>query len=51
MFVAASEDRPSALIVVAPDRSTGSLHAAELLETTAERIAAAWLRDRPERTP
>jgi glycerate kinase len=33
-----------------PDAASSMRHAAELLETTAERIAAAWLRDRPERT-
>ena len=33
-----------------PDPERSMRHAAELLETTAERIAAAWLRDRPERT-
>jgi glycerate 2-kinase len=34
-----------------PDPERSMRHAADLLETTAERIAAAWLRDRPERTP
>ncbi|WP_346619390.1 glycerate kinase [Blastococcus montanus] len=34
-----------------PDPQRSMRHAADLLETTAERIAAAWLRDRPERTP
>jgi glycerate kinase len=34
-----------------PDPGRSMRRAAELLETTAERIAAAWLRDRPERTP
>jgi glycerate kinase len=33
-----------------PDAELSMRHAADLLETTAERIAAAWLRDRPERT-
>jgi glycerate kinase len=33
-----------------PDTALSMRHAAQLLETTAERIAAAWLRDRPERT-
>jgi glycerate kinase len=34
-----------------PDAELSMRHAADLLETTAERIAATWLRDRPERTP
>jgi len=34
-----------------PDAELSMRHAAVLLETTAERIAAAWLRDLPERTP
>jgi glycerate kinase len=34
-----------------PDPELSMRHAADLLETTAERIAATWLRDRPERTP
>jgi glycerate 2-kinase len=33
-----------------PDAGRSMRHAAELLETTAERIAAVWLLDRPERT-
>jgi glycerate 2-kinase len=33
-----------------PDPERSMRHAAALLETTAERIAAAWPRDRPERT-
>jgi glycerate 2-kinase len=33
-----------------PDAELSMRHAADLLEATAERIAAAWLRDRPERT-
>jgi glycerate kinase len=33
-----------------PDAELSMRHAADLLETAAERIAAAWLRHRPERT-
>ncbi|MGY1915967.1 glycerate kinase [Blastococcus sp. SYSU DS0973] len=34
-----------------PDLERSMRHATDLLETTAERIAAGWLRDRSERTP
>ena len=34
-----------------PDAELSMRHAADLLETTAERIAADWLRDRAERNP
>ena len=34
-----------------PDAERSMRRAADLLETTAERIAADWLRDRPERNP
>jgi len=36
---------------IEPDAGRSMRHAAELLEKTAERIAADWLRHRPERTP
>lgn len=44
-------DDVHALTELEPDAGRSMRHAADLLETTAERIAAAWLRDRPERTP
>jgi glycerate kinase len=38
------------LSALEPDAGRSMRHAADLLETTAERIAAAWLRDRPGST-
>jgi glycerate kinase len=43
-------DAVHTLAELEPDAGRSMRHAAELLETTAERIAAGWLRDRPERT-
>jgi glycerate kinase len=42
-------DTVHALSELEPDAELSMRHAADLLETTAERIAAAWLPDRPER--
>jgi glycerate kinase len=44
-------DAVHALSDLQPDAELSMRHAAELLETTAERIAADWQRDRAERTP
>jgi glycerate kinase len=44
-------DAVHALSELEPDAERSMRHAADLLETTAERIAADWLRDRPERNP
>ena len=44
-------DAVHALSELEPDAELSMRHAADLLETTAERIAAEWLRDLPERTP
>ena len=44
-------DAVHALTELEPDPERSMRHAADLLETTAERIAADWLRDRAERTP
>jgi glycerate kinase len=43
-------DAVHTLTELQPDPGLSMRHAADLLETIAERIAAAWLRDRPERT-
>ena len=44
-------DAVHTLTELEPDPARSMRHAADLLETTAERIAADWLRDRAERTP
>ena len=44
-------DAVHALSELEPDAELSMRHAADLLEATAERIAAEWLRALPERTP